>query len=237
MLSYFGCALEKNDGRICLSPSPLHAQEVSIPGDISSAAFFMVAAAILPGSNLLLEEVGFNPSRHAVVQILQSMGANITIEDEKVLCGEPVANIRVCFSELHGITIPPHLVPIAIDEIPILMIAAACAKGETSLSHAGELRMKESDRLKAMYEGLKSIGIDVLEQEDGMRVRGGMMGGGTVDSYGDHRIAMAFSIAGLAALATIKIRDCSNVNTSFPGFVNCFSPLGLADSIREECDG
>ena len=97
--------------------------------------------------------------------------------------------------------------------------------------------MKESDRLKAMYEGLKSIGIDVLEQEDGMRVRGGMMGGGTVDSYGDHRIAMAFSIAGLAALATIKIRDCSNVNTSFPGFVNCFSPLGLADSIREECDG
>jgi len=194
----------------------------------------MVAALIVPGSELLLENVGINPTRCAVIEILLLMGADITLEEEKVLSGEPVANIRVRHSHLSGIEIPPHLVSVAIDEFPVLMIAAAYARGETELSHAQELRVKESDRIKAMCEGLRTTGIEVDERQDGMRVRGGRANGGRVDSYGDHRIAMSFSVAALAASEPITVVDCANVNTSFPGFVASFNSLGAEISV---CNG
>jgi len=232
MLTQFGCVVEKRNKQVCIpGPQSLKAQNISVPGDISSAAFFMVAALIVPGSDLLLENVGINPSRHAVIEILQLMGAAITLEDENDLSGEPVANIRVRHSQLNGIAIPPHLVPIAIDEIPVLMIAAAYARGETVLSHAEELRVKESDRIKAMCEGLRTMGIEVEEHQDGMRVRGGKASGGKVNSYTDHRIAMSFSVAALAASGPVTVTDCANVDTSFPGFVASFNSLGSAITI------
>ncbi len=232
MLSQFGCQLEKNDNKICLEPGALQAQSITVPGDISSAAFFMVAASIVPGSNLLLEGIGMNPTRNALIQILQLMGADITVEEEKVLSAEPVANLRIRYSRLKGVEIPAHLVPIAIDELPVLMVAAACASGETLLTGAMELRVKESDRIKAMCEGLTRTGIDVEEFEDGMRVRGGEIKGGIVDSFTDHRIAMSFSVAALVASDAVTIHDCANVNTSFPGFEDCFTRLGL--TLRRE---
>ena len=234
MLSQFGCPMEKNDNQICLTARPLRAQSIIVPGDISSAAFFMVAASIVPGSNLLLEDVGINPTRHAVIEILQSMGAEINIEDERIVSGEPVANLRVRHSGLKGVEIPAHLVPIAIDEHPVLMVAAAYADGETLLTGAAELRVKESDRIMAMCEGLKTLGVVVEEFEDGMRVKGGEVKGGTVDSFTDHRIAMSLSVAALAASAPITILDCANVNTSFPGFEDCFSGLGLTIAVTGE---
>jgi 3-phosphoshikimate 1-carboxyvinyltransferase len=237
MLAQFACVIEKDDKQICISPQPLRAQDISVPADISSAAFFMIAASIVPGSDLLLENVGTNPTRRAVIEILQLMGADITLEDEKDLSGEPVANIRVRHSQLNGIEIPTPLVPIAIDEFPVLMVAAAYADGETRLSQAAELRVKESDRIKAMCEGLKTIGIDVEEHQDGMCVRGGIVNGGRVDSYTDHRIAMAFSVAALAASAAITIKDCANVDTSFPGFVDSFRSLRLPIAITGRAHG
>ena len=237
MLSQFGCAIEKQDNKICISPQRLRAQDISIPADISSAAFFMVAALIVPGSDLLLENVGINPSRHAVIEILRLMGADITLENEKIMSGEPIANIRVRYSQLSGIEIPPALVPIAIDEFPVLMIAAACARGETLLSQAAELRIKESDRIRAMCEGLQALGVGVEEREDGMRVQGGTLTGGAVDSHTDHRIAMSFAVAALAASATVTVRDCANVNTSFPEFVDCFNTLGLPVTVTGVAHG
>ncbi len=227
MLSYFGCEIEKNDDKVCLKTVKLEARDIDVPADISSAAFFMVAASIMPDSELLLENVGFNPTRHAVVEILQLMGADIVVGEERLRSGEPVADIRVRHAQLVGIDIPQALVPIAIDEFPVLMVAAAYAKGETRLSGAAELRIKESDRIMAMCEGLREIGIVVEEYEDGMSVKGGQPSAGEVKSYGDHRIAMAFAVAALGASAPITIRDCANVNTSFPGFSECFSSLGL----------
>jgi len=208
--------------------SKAEARDIDVPADISSAAFFMVAASIVPDSELLLENVGFNPTRHAVVEILQLMGADIEVGEERLRSGEPVADIRVRHAQLVGIDIPQVLVPIAIDEFPVLMVAAAYAVGETRLSGAAELRIKESDRIMAMCEGLKEIGIEVEGYNDGMCVQGGQPSGGDVKSYGDHRIAMAFAIAALGASIPITIRDCANVNTSFPGFSECFSSLGLA---------
>ena len=228
MLSLFGCRLEKNQKQICLSSEKLQAQDVYVPADISSAAFFMVAASIVPDSELILEGVGINPTRHAVIEILRLMGANIELEDETELSGEPIANIRIQHSQLHGIEIPLHLVPIAIDELPVLMIAAANAKGETILTGAKELRVKESDRIAAMCKGLETLGIETEEFEDGMRVRGGKLAGGRIDSYTDHRIAMAFSIAALAASDNVTVMDCANVNTSFPGFVDSLASLNIS---------
>ena len=227
MLKQFGCTLEKSATGICISAQRLLAQDISVPGDISSAAFFMVAASIVPGSDLMLENVGVNPTRHAVIEILRQMGADIEFKDATELSGEPVANIRVRHSQLHGIEIPTGLVPVAIDEFPIIMIAAAYAKGDTVLRQAQELRLKESDRITAMCEGLISIGIEVEERQDGMRVCGGTVSGGEVESYSDHRIAMAFAVAALAASDEIIVRDCANVNTSFPGFTSSFKSLNL----------
>jgi 3-phosphoshikimate 1-carboxyvinyltransferase len=162
------------------------------------------------------------------------MGADITLLNEKVVSGEPVADIRVRSAELHGIDIPESKIPAAIDEIPAIMVAAACAKGETRLTGAEELRVKESDRITAMREGLQTLGIDVDEQVDGMTVTGGTIAGGEINSFTDHRIAMAFSIAGLNSTAPITVKDCVNVETSFPGFVDVAKKAGLDLLVEEQ---
>ena len=226
MLRHFGCELEVSRGQVCLNSQELSACDIDVPADISSAAFFMVAALITPGSDLVLRRTGINPTRDAVLEILTRMGADIELENRLELSGEPVADIRVRHSELTGITIPEALVPIAIDEFPALMVAAACAAGTTVLTGAAELRVKESDRIEAVAAGLRALGISVETYPDGMRVQGGRFEGGEVDSCTDHRIAMAFSVAGLAAAGPVTIHDCRNVNTSFPGFVDLMRSAG-----------
>lgn len=206
----------------------LTATRIEVPADISSAAFFLVAASIAEGSELVLEHVGINPTRTGVIDILRLMGADIEILNAREAGGEPVADIRIRASHLRGIEIPEALVPLAIDEFPVLFVAAACAEGETRLTGAEELRVKESDRIQVMADGLRVLGVDATPTPDGMLLRGGPMAGGEVESHGDHRIAMAFSIAGLRAQGPITIRDCANVNTSFPTFVEIARRLGLS---------
>lgn len=228
MMQCFGATITKSNNIICItSGTELQATSITIPADISSAAFFIVGAAIAKGSDITIQNVGINPTRDAVLQILQAMGADITLKNQRVVSGEPVADIRVCHSQLKGIEIPIHLVPSAIDEFPVIMIAAACAEGMTVLHGAAELRIKESDRIQAIAQGLEILGIDVVTFEDGMQVSGGKIGGGTVDSQSDHRIAMAFAVAGLCATQPIKILDCANVATSFPNFVELANAAGL----------
>jgi 3-phosphoshikimate 1-carboxyvinyltransferase len=205
----------------------LRACDVDVPADISSATFFLVGAAIAPGSDLLLEHVGINPTRIGVLNILRLMGANIEVMNVREAGGEPVADMRVRSAPLRGIRIPEDQVPLAIDEFPALFIAAACAEGETVLTGAEELRVKESDRIAVMAEGLKRLGVDARETPDGIVIRGGAITGGEVDSRGDHRIAMSFSMAALRAKGAITVRDCKNVDTSFPGFVSLARSVGL----------
>ncbi len=235
MLKQFAYQVECEGSNIVLTGGgSLKGANIRVPADISSAAFFIVGACIADGSDIFIENVGINPSRNAVFHILREMGADITLLDETVVSGEPVANIRVKSSALHGINIPASLVPRAIDEFPAIMVAAACADGETRLTGAGELRVKESDRITAITEGLRRLGIDVGEAPDGMTVTGGKMTGGEIDSFADHRIAMAFSIAGLNVSDPITVKDCSNVGTSFPGFVDIVKSIGLDLMVEEQ---
>ncbi len=228
MLTGFGYTVERRDGTVCLEgDGRLTATRIDVPADISSAAFFMVGAAIAPGSEVVLEHVGVNPTRTGVIDILRLMGATITLENEREVGGEPVADIRICGSVLRGIAIPEALVPLAIDEFPAIFVAAACAQGETVLTGAEELRVKESDRIQVMADGLNALGIDARPTPDGMVIRGGRLGGGTVESHGDHRIAMSFAVAALRASGPVTIHDCANVNTSFPGFVQLARTAGL----------
>ncbi|AFJ01639.1 5-Enolpyruvylshikimate-3-phosphate synthase [Methylophaga frappieri] len=205
----------------------LYAINIDVPADISSATFFMVGAAITPGSDVTLEHVGMNPTRTGVITILQQMGAEITIQNERLTGGEPVADIRVRYQPLTGIHIPEDQVPLAIDEFPALFIAAASADGETVLTGAEELRVKESDRIQVMADGLQALGITAIPTADGMKIHGGKFAGGVVDSHGDHRIAMSFAMAALIANDTIIINDCANVATSFPGFVTLAKAAGV----------
>lgn len=205
----------------------LTACDIDVPADISSATFFLVGAAIAPGSELVLEHVGINPTRIGVINILRLMGADLALENSRLVGGEPVADLRIRGSRLKGIRIPVDQVPLAIDEFPALFIAAACADGETVLTGAHELRVKESDRIAVMAEGLKCLGIAAQETPDGIVIRGGALQGGAVDSHGDHRIAMSFAIAGLRASGPITIRDCRNVATSFPEFPALARAAGL----------
>ncbi len=204
---------------------------IEVPADISSAAFFLVAASIAPGSNLLLTHVGINPTRTGILDILKLMGADITLENQREVGGEPVADIRVRSAKLKGIRIPQELVPLAIDEFPVLFVAAACAEGETLLEGAEELRVKESDRIQSMADGLNVLGVKAEALPGGMRVPGcteqTVFGGGVVDSHGDHRIAMAFAVAALRSGGEIHIQDCANVATSFPNFVDLAHSVGL----------
>jgi 3-phosphoshikimate 1-carboxyvinyltransferase len=204
-----------------------------VPGDISSAAFFIVAACIKPGSHIVLEDIGINPTRSAVIEILKSMGADIQIEEKHTGHAEPLANIHVKSSQLKGVTIPRELVSIAIDEFPCIMIAAAYANGITVLSNASELRVKESDRIDSISQGLSHIGIDVKTSEDGITVTGGTIKGGEVDSFGDHRIAMAFAVAAVASESTIRVRNCVNVGTSFPDFIDTAALVGLEIEVQQ----
>lgn len=228
MLAGFGYAVRREGDRICLQGGgKLVGCNLDVPADISSAAFFLVGASIAEGSEVLLEHVGVNPTRTGVIEILRRMGAKIEVLNLRQVGGEPVADLKVGYAPLRGIQIPEELVPLAIDEFPALFIAAACAEGETVLTGAGELRVKESDRIQVMAEGLKALGIDARPTPDGMVVRGGQIGSGRVNSHGDHRIAMAFAIAALRAQGPIEIEDCANVSTSFPNFVDLSRRLGL----------
>ncbi len=229
MLSGFSYPVKQQGSKVTITADgKLTAADIDVPSDISSAAFFLVGASIAPRSDLLLKHVGINPTRTGVIDILRLMGANIEVLNERVVGGEPVADLHVVYSPLTGIDIPESLVPLAIDEFPVLFVAAACAKGQTRLSGAEELRVKESDRIQVMADGLQILGVDAQSTEDGMVIQGGAIGGGVVTSHGDHRIAMAFSIAGLRADAPITILDCANVNTSFPEFKDLVHRLGLA---------
>lgn len=205
----------------------LTATSIDVPADISSAAFFLVAASITPGAKLTLTHVGVNPTRTGVINILKKMGAKLSLSNEKMVGGEPVADITVEYSQLHGIEIPESEIPLAIDEFPVLFVAAANAIGDTVLHGAEELRVKESDRIDAMAKGLSTLGVVTEVYEDGIKITGGSTCGGVVDSHGDHRIAMAFSIAALRASGPITVLNCNNVATSFPGFVESAAKLGM----------
>ena len=228
MLRAFGCEIDVSGAEIrMVGGQTLTACDVEVPADISSAAFFMVAASIASGSDITLQHVGVNPTRTGVIDILRLMGARIELRNSRAAGGEPVADIRVQSAPLHGIDIPEELVPLAIDEFPVLFIAAACATGTTRLQGAEELRVKESDRIQVMADGLAILGINARVQADGIEIDGGQLGGGRVESHGDHRTAMAFSVASLCASREISINDCANVATSFPGFAEIAQRAGI----------
>lgn len=232
MLSGFGYAVSRDGAQACVAGGgSLTARAIDVPADISSAAFFLVAASIVPGAELVLQHVGMNPTRTGVIDILRLMGADIAIENPREAGGEPVADVRVNGAALSGITIPEALVPLAIDEFPVLFIAAACATGRTVLTGAEELRVKESDRIAVMADGLVALGIAAQATPDGMIIDGAgterlPFGSARIDCQGDHRIAMAFAVAGLRAAGTITIDHCEFVDTSFPGFADLFQWVG-----------
>jgi 3-phosphoshikimate 1-carboxyvinyltransferase len=233
MLNAFGCRVEKSGATVCIDGSAtLKACDIDVPADISSAAFFMVGASIAEGSDITLQHVGINPTRTGVIDILRLMGANIELLNPSEVGGEPVADIRIRSSRLSGINIPEELVPLAIDEFPVIFVAAACAEGTTVVTGAEELRVKESDRIQVMADGLQALGVNATATADGMIIEGGSINTGNVHSHDDHRIAMAFSMAALCATGTITIDDCDNVNTSFPDFAGLVASAGL--SIRAE---
>ncbi|MDA0630591.1 MAG: 3-phosphoshikimate 1-carboxyvinyltransferase, partial [Proteobacteria bacterium] len=228
MLRGFGYSVEEASGVISVEGGgSLQAADIDIPADISSAAFFLIGASIAPGSDLLLRHVGMNPTRTGVLSILDLMGANIEIINPREVGGEPVADLRVRYAPLKGIQIPEEFVPLAIDEFPALFIAAACAEGTTILTGAEELRVKESDRIASMARGLDALGIVNQPTPDGIRIEGGSMGSAIIETFDDHRIAMSFSMAALRAQGPITILDCDHVATSFPGFADLASGVGL----------
>lgn len=233
MLSAFSCEcrvekINEQASKISIEGgSQLRATNIDVPADISSAAFFIVAALVVPGSSITLKHVGINPTRTGIVEALRQMGGDIRFLRERNVGGEPVADIKVNYSQLRGIDVAPELVPLAIDEIPVLCVAAACADGVTRISGAEELRHKESDRISSVVTGLRNLGIEVVEQKDGMEITGGQIQGGVVDSEHDHRIAMAFAVAGAVAQQKVVINDCQNVATSFPNFIDLATELGL----------
>lgn len=228
LLEAMGVQIKHQDNTITLNPpKQLKPIDVTVPADFSSAAFFIVAATIVPHSEILIKNVGVNSTRVGMLSILKSMGADIEVQNQSIVSGEPVATIRVRYAPLHGITIPEHLIPLAIDEFPVLMVAAACAEGETVLRGAQELKVKESDRLVSTAKALQALGIKVDLFDDGMRVDGGHFQGGEVNSFNDHRIAMAFSIAGSCATQPVRIYACDSVGTSFPNFVSLAKTIGM----------
>lgn len=229
MLAAFGWPIAFEPGRAKLSGGHvLRATDVHVPADFSSAAFFLVAASIVPGSELRLPAVGLNPRRTGLLQALRLMGADIRIENERESGGEPVGDIVVRHALLHGVELPETLVPDMIDEFPALFVAAAVAEGHTVIRGAAELRVKESDRLATMATGLRALGIAVDETPDGATIHGGTLAGGAVESLTDHRIAMSFAVAGLVARSPVRINDCRHVATSFPGFMELANGCGFA---------
>ena len=245
MLQGFGYPVQVEGSRVCLQGGgTLQGTDIDVPADISSAAFFMVAASIAPGSEVRLRHVGVNPTRTGIISILRAMGADIRLENQHEAGGEPVADILITSAPLRGIDIPEAWVPLAIDEIPVVAIAAACASGETRLSGAEELRVKDSDRIAAMVSALTALGIDAEERPDGFVVQGRgraldqadtapIFNAAEVQSFDDHRIAMACSVASLRSRGPIVIHECENVATSFPAYVEMANSLGLRLSVAK----
>ena len=228
MLRSFGYPVKTEGNHVSLEGGGrLKACDLEIPADISSAAFLIVAASIAKGSDVTIKGVGVNPTRTGVIDILKLMGADITLQNERMAGDEPVADIRVKSAELHGIDVPEHLVPLAIDELPVVFVAATAASGTTRITGASELRVKESDRIAAMAEGLKNIGADATATDDGMIVKQSNIRGGVVETHFDHRIAMSFCVAALCSSAPIEVKDTQHIDTSFPGFFSLMSELGL----------
>jgi len=228
MLQSFGVDVRSRGGTVTLRPpTRLEGTDIAVPGDFSSAAFFIVAACIGAREPVVIEGVGVNPTRTGLLEMLALMGADLRLVNHRSAGAEPVADIEIRPASLHGVRVPERLVPLAIDEFPAFFIAAACAEGETLVTGAEELRVKESDRIAVMARGLDAVGVRNEVLPDGLRIEGGPIGGGTVDSHGDHRIAMSFAVASLRAAAPIEIRDVANVATSFPGFADLARRAGL----------
>jgi len=238
MLAAFGWPIEHEPGFARLEGGHrLRATDVVVPADFSSAAFFIVAASIVPDSDLLLRGVGLNPRRTGLLRVLAAMGADIQVANARDEDGEPLGDLHVRHAPLRGMDVPVDAVSDMIDEFPALFIAAACARGRTRIRGAAELRVKESDRIAVMARGLRNLGIEVAEFDDGADIEGGALRGGTVDSSGDHRVAMSFALAGAVAREPVMISDCANVATSFPGFIESIRSIGAdvaprATSIR-----
>ena len=233
MLRSMGADVRSKDGRIGLQGGQsLSGCPIQVPGDLSSAAFVMLAALLARDADIFIENVGVNPTRTGVISILQAMGGDIAVENPRSFADEPVADIRVKSSKLTGGDVDPQLVSLAIDEFPVLFIAAAAARGKTTFSGIGELRVKESDRIAAMSTGLRTLGISVEETEDGAIVHGGRFSGGTARSFGDHRIAMSLAIAGSVACDPVVVQGVDAVETSFPGFADLLSGLGINISVQ-----
>ncbi|HEU4626614.1 MAG TPA: 3-phosphoshikimate 1-carboxyvinyltransferase [Steroidobacteraceae bacterium] len=235
MFTAFGVEVLRQGATVALEGGQtLRGTEIDVPGDFSSAAFFLVLGALAAERGLTIRNVGINPTRTGLLDMLTMMGANIRVrakpmaEQQGRAVGEPVADIEVRASKLKGITVPEALVPLSIDEFPVFFIAAACAEGETLVRGAHELRVKESDRLAVMAEGLARLGVEHELLPDGIWIRGGSgFSGGVIESHGDHRIAMAFAMASVRAAGALEIRDVANVATSFPGFVQTARSAGL----------
>jgi len=230
MLKGLGYDVSVRGNKMCVTGGgELTATEIQVPSDISSSAFFMVAAAIAPNANVVLEGVNINPTRTGVIDILKLMGADITLTNEREIGGELLADINIKSSELKGINIPEELVPLAIDEFPAVFIAASCASGETKLTGAKELRVKESDRIQVMADGLDILGIENQVLEDGIKIQGGKFGKptGIIESHHDHRISMSFAVASLRCEHPIEINGVDNVKTSFPNFVELANSAGM----------
>ncbi len=229
MLLRMGYPLLREDNWIIVNgPAPLEPIEFSVPADPSAAAFFMLAATVLEGSDVTLTAVGMNPTRTGFIRILQQMGADIRIEPVKTSDNEPVSNLHVRSARLRGIDITPQMVPDAIDEFPALFVAAACAAGTTRISGAAELRVKESDRIHVMAKALSQMGIDIVETEDGAVIQGGSLKNADVDSGGDHRCAMSLLIAGLRSEGGVSVMRCDNIATSYPEFLDHLRAVGVA---------
>ena len=229
MLSALGWPVRFGEGRVSLTGGHrLQGGDIEVPSDFSSAAFFLVAATLVPDSDLLVRGVGMNPRRTGLLSALRLMGADISEHGARLQGGEPVADLRIRSAALAGVDIPPGLVADMIDEIPVLLVAAACASGTTRITGAAELRVKESDRLAAMAGALSRLGVRLSESADGAIVEGGAIRSGEVDSLGDHRIAMSMAVASQMSTGTVRVRDCANVDTSFPGFLELARSCGFA---------
>jgi len=229
MLGAMGVEVDRTDRRISMrGHQTLTGGNIQVPADLSSASFIMLAALLSDSADVLIEGVGVNPTRTGVIDILQAMGGDIGLENARLFGEEPIADIRVRSSTLHGGPVDPALVSLAIDEFPVLFVAAAAARGKTEFAGIGELRVKESDRIAAMSTGLRALGIQVDETQDGATVYGGPFRGGEVESHGDHRVAMSLAVAGTIAGGTVTVNDVAAVNTSFPGFASCLADLGVS---------
>lgn len=226
-----GAAVSGDAGHIRIQATGrLEATSIQVPADLSSAAFMILATLIAKDAEVLISKVGVNPTRTGVIEVLREMGGDISIENPQLFGEEPVADIRVKSSVLHGISVDPSLVSLAIDEFPVLFVAAANAVGSTRFSGIGELRVKESDRISAMATGLRQMGIKIDESEDAAEIHYGEPSGAIIDSFGDHRVAMSFAVAATIADSAVRVRNIDAVDTSFPGFSDVMRSLGVSIS-------